>query len=370
MSFLALVLVNLRRHKVRTLIGVSGIGFGVAAMLTILSIVLGAIAMFERILSSDSQHLVFERDVSDLFFSSVPAEIVGALRELPFVETAQPVLFGIVSSPGHPIITCFGVEAGDARIARAVWLAGDPAAFGVEPGRVYLGERAAGFLEARAGDTVPIGRETFTVGGVLRSENGFEDGGVFLPLADAQAFFHREGVSSVVTVKLRDKADGDALKQAVARASPNLIALENREFSRSYSQFKIMNLTGWAVGICAFLLGGLGVANTMIMSVFGRIREIAVLRACGFSGRQIGALVLGEAAAVAAAGTLAGFAIGAATLAVLGAAPQLQGYVNAVVRADVTAGIVAVAFVTGLAGAMYPAWFASRIQPSEALRYE
>ena len=370
MSFLALVFVNLRRHKVRTLIGVSGISFGVAAMLTILSIVLGAIAMFERILASDSQYLVFERDVSDLFFSSVPEASASALRELPFVEAAQPVLFGIVSSPGHPIITCFGVEADDARIAKAEWLSGDPRSFGVEPGRVYLGERAAGFLKAKPGDAVPIGRETFTVGGVLRSTNGFEDGGVFLPLADAQAFFHRDGVSSVITVKLRDKADGDALKQAVAKNFPTLIALENREFSRSYSQFKIMNLTGWAVGICAFLLGGLGVANTMIMSVFGRIREIAVLRACGFSGRQIAALVLSEAAAVAAAGTLVGFTIGAVALAVLGAAPQLHGYINAVVRPDVTLGIIAVAFFTGLAGAMYPAWFASRIQPSEALRYE
>lgn len=370
MSFLALVFVNLRRHKVRTLIGVSGISFGVAAMLTILSIVLGAIAMFERILASDSQYLVFERNVSDLFFSSVPVASADAIRALPFVEAAQPVLFGIVSSPGHPIITCFGVEAGDARIARAEWLSGDPRSFGVAPGIVYLGERAAGFLNARTGDSIPIGRETFTVGGVLRSSNGFEDGGVFLPLADAQEFFHRDGVSSVITVKIRDKADGDALKQAVAKDFPALMALENREFSSSYSQFKIMNLTGWAVGICAFLLGGLGVANTMIMSVFGRIREIAVLRACGFSGRQIAALVLSEAAAVAAAGTLVGFAIGAVALAVLSAAPQLHGYINAVVRSDVTFGIIAVAFFTGLAGAMYPAWFASRIQPSEALRYE
>lgn len=370
MSFLALVFVNLRRHKVRTLIGVSGISFGVAAMLAILSIVLGAIAMFERILSSDSQYLVFERDVSDLFFSSVPVESADAIRALPFVESAQPVLFGIVSSPGHPIITCFGVEAGDARVAGAEWLAGNPEDFATETGHIYLGERAAGFLHARVGDEVPIGRETFKVGGVLRSSNGFEDGGVFLPLAEAQKFFHRDGVSSVVTVKLRDKADGDALKKAVSLDFPSLIALENREFSRGYSQFKILNLTGWAVGICAFLLGGLGVANTMIMSVFGRIKEIAVLRACGFSGKQVAALVLSEAAAVAAAGTLTGFAIGGAALAILSSAPQLHGYVNAEVRLDITLGIIAVAFATGLSGALYPAWYASRIQPSEALRYE
>src|SRR5882757_8895006 len=111
MRFLALVFVNLRRHKLRALIGVAGIGFGVAAMLTILSIVNGAIGMFERILAVDSHYLVFERNVSDLFFSSVTGDQVAALRRIPAVAAAQPLLFGLVSSPGHPIITCFGLEA-------------------------------------------------------------------------------------------------------------------------------------------------------------------------------------------------------------------------------------------------------------------
>ena len=63
MRFLALIFVNLRRHYLRALIGVAGIGFGVAAMLTILSIVHGAIGMFERILAVDSHYLVFEKNV-------------------------------------------------------------------------------------------------------------------------------------------------------------------------------------------------------------------------------------------------------------------------------------------------------------------
>ncbi len=108
MRFLALVFVNLRRHKLRALIGVAGIGFGVAAMLTILSIVNGAIGMFERILTVDSHYLVFEKNVSDLFFSSVPDEKTAALRRLDNVESAEPLLFGLVTSGDRPIVTCFG----------------------------------------------------------------------------------------------------------------------------------------------------------------------------------------------------------------------------------------------------------------------
>jgi putative ABC transport system permease protein len=370
MRYLSLIFVNLRRHRLRALIGVAGIGFGVAAMLAVLAIVTGAVGMFQRILSSDSHYLVFERNVSDLFFSSVTTEQVKAMRAMPLVEAAHPLLFGIVSVPGNPVVTCFGIEADDPRLKASEWLAGAAVEFGKKPGEVFLGSRAAEFLHAKQGAEVEIGRGRFRVGGILKSENGFEDGGVFMPLADAQAFFHREGVASAVAVKLRDKSQGAVFKKEVEAANLGLIALENREFSQSYNSFKILNFTAWAVGLCAFFLGGLGVANTMLLSVFGRIREIAVLRVCGFSRGQVMGLVFGEAAAIATAGLAAGFGIGLLLLAVLERVPQFHGYIHATIRPEVVAGIVATALVTAVAGAIYPARFAARIQPAEALRYE
>lgn len=370
MRFLTLILTNLRRHRLRALIGVAGIGFGVAAMLTILSLVHGAIGMFERILAVDSHYLVFEKNVSDMFFSSVTDEQVAALRRLSQVDSAQPLLFGLVASGDRPVITCFGLEAGNPRLTKAQWVYGNPAEFGRIPGGIWLGARAADFLGAKSGEKIEVGHGEFTVAGIFRTENGFEDGGVFLPLKDAQAFFSRERISSIVAIKLRDEAQGPAFKAAVEAAHPKLMALENREFNQSYTQFKILNLTAWAVGLCAFLLGGLGVANTMLLSVFSRIREIAVLRVCGFSRRQVAALIFGEAAAIAALGLVAGLALGYGALFALEHTPLLQGYVQAVVKPGMLAGIVVTALCTAVAGAIYPAQFATRIQPAEALRYE
>ncbi len=370
MGFISLIFTNLRRHKLRGLIGMAGIGFGVAAMLTILSIVLGAVGMFEKILDNDSHYLVFERDVSDLFFSSVQTAQVAGIRSSAGVESAHPLLFGLVSSPGHPIITCFGLAADDPRLAKAKWLTGQRSDFGRDRGDIFLGERAAIFLGAKLGQRIAIGRGEFHVSGILRTDNGFEDGGVFLPLLDAQAFFHREGLVSIVAVKLADPSQGAQFKRDIERQYPGLIALENREFNQNYSQFRILQVTGWAVGLCAFFLGGLGVANTMLMSVFTRIREIAVLRVCGFSRPQIAGLIFGEAAGIAGLGIGFGFVLGFAALAGLSRIPQLHGYVQAVVNPQVVLGIIATAFVTAFLGGLYPAYFASTIQPAEALRYE
>ena len=107
MTLFPLISTNLLRHRVRTVIGAAGIAFGVATMLCVVTILGGAIHMFERILSSDSEIIVFEKNVSDLFFSNVPDDVVTELQTLDMVERAEPALFGIVSSPEQPVITCF-----------------------------------------------------------------------------------------------------------------------------------------------------------------------------------------------------------------------------------------------------------------------
>ena len=370
MILLKLILTNLRRHRIRTSISVAGIAFSVAAMLTVVTILQGAIGMFSSILSNDSEMLVFERDVSDLFFSNVPIDASAKMATWPMVAHANPVLFGVVSSAGHPIITCFGVTPADARIQKASWLAGNRGNFAKQRDGVVLGARAADFLSAGLGSQVQIGHATFHVIGVLKTANGFEDGGVFMPLEAAQNFFHKQDTSSVVTVKLRNKDDVAAFKNMVQANYPSLIALENAEFTRSYSQFRILKATAWAVGGCGLLLGGLGVANTMIMSVFTRIREIAILRVNGFSHTQIGGVIFGESAVVSVAGAVAGLIIGGCFLFTLKRIPLLDGYVDPSIHPLLMLIVMALALMTGMAGALYPAFYAMRVRAVEALRFE
>lgn len=370
MIFFKLILTNLRRHRIRSSISIAGIAFSVAAMLTVVTILQGAIGMFSGILSSDSEIIVFERNVSDLFFSNVPAAAVQEIAQWPTVLHADPVLFGIVSSADYPIITCFGVTAADARIRNATWLQGDRSNFARQPDDVVLGERAADFLAATLGRQVQIGHGTFHVIGILKTANGFEDGGVFMPLGTAQAFFHKEGSSSVITIKLRNKEDAALFKNMIKAQYASLIALEDAEFTRSYSQFKILKATAWAVGGCGLLLGGLGVANTMIMSVFTRIREIAILRVSGFSNSQIAGMIFGESALLSVIGAFAGLAIGTCFLFILKLVPALHGYVNVAIEPLVVLMVIVLAFSTGIAGALYPATYAMRIRAVEALRFE
>ncbi len=365
-----MIFTNLRRHRVRTAIGATGIALGVATMLSVVGLLGGAVKMFERILRSDSQIVVFEKNVSDLFFSNVPVEVVDELKAQPFVKEAQPVLFSIIAAPDRPVVTCFGIRASDGRLKKGEWLEGKPADFHDDGQGIVLGERAADFLHAKTGGTIELGQGTYPVAGVVRMENGFENGGVFMPLPACQKAFHKEGVCSVVTVALAAGHESSEVKAWMAKNHERLTALENEEFSRSYSQFKIMKTTAWVVGGCAFLLGGLSVTNTMILSVFGRIKEIAIARVCGFSRSQVALMIFGESLLVSAIGTVAGWGLSAAGLHLLREIPQLQGYIEPNIGWMEVAGAMGLAALTALVGAMYPAWYAARLKPAQALRFE
>jgi len=370
MNLWRMVFTNLRRHRVRTAIGAAGIALGVATMLSVVGLLGGAVKMFERILQSDSEMVVFEKSVSDLFFSNVPVEVAGELEKQPFVKAARPVLFTIITAPGRPVVTCFGISAADPRLGKGEWLQGSAAGFTDHGNGVVVGERAADFLNAKAGGTIELGQSTYPVAGVVRMENGFENGGVFMPLVTCQKEFHKEGLCSVVSVALADGHESAEVKSWIESHHERLTALENEEFSRSYSQFKIMKTTAWVVGGCAFLLGGLSVTNTMILSVFGRIKELAIARVCGFSRGQVARMIFGESLLISAIGTVMGWGLSVAGLYALRAIPQLQGYIDPRIGWKEVAGALVLAVVTALAGALYPAWYAAKLKPAEALRFE
>jgi putative ABC transport system permease protein len=370
MTLSILVITNLRRHRVRTAVGAAGIALGVATMLSVVGLLGGAVRMFERILRSDSEMVVFEKNVSDLFFSNVPVEVAVELESQPFVKAAQPVLFTIITAPDRPVVTCFGIRADDPRLGKGTWLQGSAADFTDEKNGVILGERAAEFLHAKAGGTLILGRGTYPVAGVLRLENGFENGGVFMPLGTCQREFHKEGLCSVISVALANGATSGDVKAWINDHHDRLSALENEEFSRSYSQFKIMKTTAWVVGGCAFLLGGLSVTNTMILSVFSRIKELAIARVCGFSRGQVARMIFGESLLVSAIGTLLGWGLSVGGLHLLRAVPQFQGYIDPRIGWLEVAGALSLAAFTAMAGALYPAWYAANLKPAEALRFE
>ena len=128
---------------------------------------------------------------------------------------------------------------------------------------------------------------------------------------------------------------------------------------------------GWIFSVMALIVGGIGVLNTMAMSVFERIQEIGIMRAVGWRKRRIAAAHPqrgdGHRAARARPRALA-------RLPRPPSSSRRRARISTLAEPDFTAGVFAwgLAFALGVAliGALYPAWRAVSLRPIEALRRE
>jgi putative ABC transport system permease protein len=133
-----------------------------------------------------------------------------------------------------------------------------------------------------------------------------------------------------------------------------------------------------SVGGLALLVASIGIANTMVMAVYERTREIGVLKAIGASPGDIRALFVTEAALIGllggVAGVIGGWLLGlglnAGILAILRWQEIPVEGTFFVVTAWLVALALAFATVVGLLAGLYPAARAARLDPVEALRYE
>ena len=126
----------------------------------------------------------------------------------------------------------------------------------------------------------------------------------------------------------------------------------------------------WGTSSIALLIGIVGIANTMAMSVFERTREIGVLRALGWKGRHVILLILTEAAGLGFAGGLLGIFAGLGALWVLSIMPETASVVSISVSPVHLVESLLIAIGSGLVAGAYPAWRGARLSPVEALRYE
>ncbi len=370
MSFLGLVIKNPFRNKTRTALAVVGIAIGIATIVALGIITDGLKTSTEETLKAGgSDFMVIESDVSDMMFSSIDNKRVEDLKNISGVQDVVGVLLAVYPVEDNPFFVVMGIKGDKLSLGGITIINGK--GFSEDKDEIIIGRAASKKLDKMVGDTLEISGEKFKITGIYETGDFQQDAGAFMPLIRLQELEKKEDKVTMMFVKLDKDADLEKVANRIDDTYENeLMTVKSLEdFGNVDSGLRMIDTASWAISLLAIVIGGIGVINTMIMSVYERTREIGVLKAVGWTNKRILGMILGESIVTTSVAGFTGIAMGLVAIQLL-LPLGMEGLIEPVYKIETFLKALGIALFVGLIGGFYPAYRASRLAPTEALRYE
>jgi ABC-type antimicrobial peptide transport system permease subunit len=322
----------------------------------------------ESITSSSGADLqVVQKDAMMVLLSAVDDSVGAELRQLPGVRQVAGTVIGAVQMTDAPYFMVAGEDPQSFALAHYKLIAGQTI---TGKRQILLGKIAAKNFRKEIGQTFQLNDVAYRVVGIYETGVSLEDGGAVIHLADAQRAFDRRRQVNAFNLKLDDPRRTDELKKLIEERWPELTAVRAGDTTQEDTYNDMYRSMGWFLGLFAVLVGGLGMMNAMLMSVFERTREIGVLRALGWSRGRVVRMILGESLLLAVLGGALGMGLGIGLAQLARLSPAVESLLQGVFTPAMFVQAFVIALLLGAVGGVYPAWRAARLAPVEAMRAE
>lgn len=374
---------GLRAHPLRATLSALGIAIGIAAMISVIGISMSSEAKVqEKLAALGTNQLTVQAGKSITGEQAkLPVDAPERLRRIDgvtdvgwFAQMTDLFVYrnGFIEPGATSGLTVAAADeslprATSATLAHGVWLNRASSQFPT----TVLGATAAKRLGVvDAGATVTINGESYTVTGILASTPLAPelDTMAFVGEAYAKATLGFDGSPTTIYERSTEERVG-AIRELIP-ATVNPQAPNEAQVSRPSDALAAQNtidqeFTGLLVGVgsIALLVGGIGVANTMVITVLERRREIGLRRSLGATRKHIRHQFLVEAVLLSTYGGLVGAVLGIAVTAAVAAA---NGWTTTIPPEIVVLGI-GVTIIVGAVAGMLPAMRAAKVSPTEAL---
>lgn len=375
MWFVTFVIKSLLRQPARSSFTAIGIGLAVAATVSLVGISRGFEQSYLELYSKRGVDLVVQRSGRTEQVTSTLDERIGdRIRELPDVYQVIGGLVDVVSFEEADLyVVLVNGWPPDSPIFDQIKILSGRQLYESDEDAVMLGRVLAGNLGKRVGDHVELYGKRFDVVGIFESTSVYENGSVVIPLEVLQRLTDRAHEVTGFTVEATPGATQDEieeLKQQIQHLDPSLNVLASGEFVASITQIRTARAMAWITSTVAMVLGGIGVLNTMAMSVYERTREFGLLRALGWPRLRVVRTILAESVLLALAGAALGSLAGLILPRLLAQVRAMSGLIEGNIDPVVVMQGVAIALLMGLAGAAYPAYWGASLRPIDALHHK
>jgi putative ABC transport system permease protein len=399
MKFRNLIIKNIFRNKSRSLLAILGIAIGVAAVVGLGMVSDNLSQSTENALTagagdfsvisasgpggdgggsgppsgSGGEQLINQTKISEIQQITGVGSAVGVLRTMTDLSNSTNTSTNTTSSTTgqgnfRSMTTLIGIDAGSISMDDIVITNGSVYS---NDNEVIIGQTAARDMNKTVGSSVTISNKTYKIVGTYETGNFMDDRGIVMSLNSLQNITNNTGEVSLIIVKTANGTDSSAVESKIKQNYPNELTTSSSlsGMNRMNNGLDVINSGSWAISLLAMLVGGIIVIITMMKAVSERTREIGVLRAIGWTQKRIIAMIMGESLVLSLMAVVVGLVVGVGLVEILSASQILRGIIPSFSLLLLLKGI-GVALLLGILGGIYPAYRASRLSPTEALRYE
>jgi putative ABC transport system permease protein len=383
MRLTSIVWRNLGRRKSRSVFLLAGLMVGVTTVVALLSLTDALSRRAQSELENFGANIIIapQSEQLDLNYGGVQLgrinlnhqeiaqQSLSAIDNIPNrrnIAAIAPKVLGAVELRRQQVMLMGVDPAVEFKLKRWWSIAGRPVQQGAE---LVVGATVAERFELAMGDQVSLSGEPFTVVGLLAKTGSQDDQLLITPLASAQTLLNKPGQVSLVEIAAlcHDCPVEDMVNQLRAvLPGTDVQAVQQVVKTRMHAlgQFRLL---AWGVAVTVMLIGALLVFVTMMGAVSERTREIGIYRAIGYRRSHVLQLVLVEAGAISALAGAGGYLCG--VVLTLVALPLLEsGQADWQWDPLLAGGAIIAAVIVGLCATLQPAFRASRMDPSLAIK--
>lgn len=368
------------RRRVRTLLTALGITVAVASMVIFLSLGEGIRKVFTQELGGigpDIQVSLTGLNQGMSMHPDVPESTVQDIQNLPAdlgIINVTPVIMAVRGSLdptqsvilyGLPGAQGIGAVFPNVKLEQGRLLGPQDD----QVGAAVVGAKTAVNQNLKLGSTLRLNRRnSVKVVGVLAPTSGLTDSLIFVPLSTLQKSEGAVGRVSMVAVKLREPTRAKQVAKVISEKLDVEAQTQADFLSFMERAMKISDAVRFGISLIALIVGGLAVANTVMMGVYERTREFGTLRAIGARPGFVRTLVLTESLLLSLVGGVGGLLFGLIGIFVVNVyTQQLAGIDAAALTPRLTLLALGISLLLGLLSGLLPARSASKLSITDAL---